>query len=258
VRKYTFQDLRSCDQYKTKINALYVYGHQKNPEQPESFPRDVIQDVSGLQIQHVVLVNLSTVAEVVDAIGGVDIEVERSFEDKKFPREGVDVMKERDPNILFETVSFNKGVEHMSGDRALKYIRSRQSMDEIEGTDEARIVRQQRALRAIAAAVFSPNTLRDPIKTGTMFLIYQKSFARMMPISEIAAMAHALLNRTANTKPDESPLTFLSRSLSIQDGKNVGVIVHPPTTKYSGQWVYAPVDPTWKGVREEVRRFHEE
>lgn len=246
------------DAYKTKINALYVYGRQRNADQPEAFPRDVIQEVTGLQIQHIVPVHLSTVAEVVDAMGGVDIDIERSFEDKKFPREGVDVAKERNPNVLYETISFAKGVEHMSGNRVLQYIRSRQSTDEVEGTDEGRVVRQQRALRVIASAVFSPDTLRNPTKTGALYLVYQNAFARMLPVSEIVATAHALLSRMASVQANESPFTFISRSLSIKDEKNVGVIVHPPTARYSGQWVYIPVDPTWKGVQEEVRRFHEE
>ena len=117
------------DSLKTKVNALYYYGQQTNPDDGITLLSSVISEITGFPIDYYVLVNMDSVKSVIDAIGGVPVNVERTFEDKLYPRE-VD-LSSKDPSVLYETVRFEKGLQTMDGTTALQFIRSRHSEDEI-------------------------------------------------------------------------------------------------------------------------------
>lgn len=242
--------------YRTKINALYFYGSQRTPENPTLFPQVVVQEITGVPTQHVVIINLETVAQIIDALGGVDIEIERSFVDEEFPRSGVDVATVHDPQLLFERVEFIQGVEHMDGARALIFIRSRHSKDLVEGTDEARILRQQKVLQAMMAKLFSPSILRDPQAAGRLYALYKAQFAQSVPFDQVVGIMHTLANRVITLRSFPG-LSIQRSTLSIRNEGNEGVLYHPNPRLFGGQWVYVPVDPTWSGVKQEIQGFYE-
>ena len=159
------------DEYKTKVNALYYYGKQKDPEHPELFPKEVIEKITGIPIHHVYELRLNSLAAMIDAAGGIDIEVKKGFTDPLFPRSGIDVSTERDPEKLYETVSFEQGKEHMTGARALQYIRSRHSDDLEMGTDDARSMRQQEVVLSLISS------MKQEIKIGNEVQVYNKGEA---------------------------------------------------------------------------------
>ena len=110
-------------------------------------------DVLGIPIHYNVTINFEVFKQIVDTLGGIDVEIENTFTDSEYPIEG----KEDDPVIAnrYETVTFTKGLEKMNGERALKYVRSRHG-DGAEGTDFARSKRQQKVILAIKDKLMSP------------------------------------------------------------------------------------------------------
>lgn len=231
--------------YKTKVNAFYQYGRDKYPEEPERYTREIVEEITGVKIHHTFVVRIGDLETLIDALGGIDVEVPRSFEDPLFPREGVDVAVVRDPALLYETVAFEAGVEHMSGKRAMQYIRSRHSTDRIEGTDDARARRQQDVMMAVAKRITSPDVFLRPKRMGALYLWYQETYGNVFSAAELVSTAKALV-------PVANMLSFRPRSVSIQEQGNDGTIYHPRAL-LQGQWVYLPVDPTWKAFGEEVR-----
>ncbi|MBI5151244.1 MAG: LCP family protein [Candidatus Pacebacteria bacterium] len=248
------------DAYKTKINALYHYGFDRYPDNPTQFPQEVLQVLLGIPIHHVVVLKLSTVAEIIDSLGGIDVEIDRGFTDELFPRSGVDVATVRDPAVLYETIQFKKGVEHMSGDRALKYIRSRHSNDLLEGTDDARVARQQKVIQAVMTAVMNRKTLLNPRVIGKLYAVYAREFQQAIPLEEGVSVLHSLIRSNMQTKTLPQPLKLTKYALSIREQEKPGVLYHPfnrqGSTTYGNQWVYLPIDPSWKGVQSEVRGFY--
>lgn len=245
------------DAYKTKINALYHYGFIQTPDDPSAFVKKVVQEIIGVPVHNVLVLKLSTVAEIIDVLGGLDIEVKRSFEDKLFPKAGVDVMAVRDPKLLYETVQFTQGIEHMSGERALVYLRSRHSTDEVEGTDEGRIARQKQVIQALMSAMMKTEFITNPTKLGKLYAIYTRDFERSLEIEDGVATLRALLESmsTQNT----SQISFTQKTLSIQEKGRRGVLYHPSNLKlYGGQWVYVPVKVDFSAVKQEVQTFYEE
>jgi LCP family protein required for cell wall assembly len=99
-----------------------------------------VRSISGMQIHHVLYVNLLGFQRVVDALGGVDMCV-------PYPM--------KDPLTLLDIPA---GCQHFDGRTALAYVRTRhQPCDTVP--DFARISRQQQFLRAVIAKVLRPGEL---------------------------------------------------------------------------------------------------
>jgi len=222
--------------YKTKINALYTYGIDKNPDQPFTFPEQVIEEMTGVKIDYSFVITLEQLAELIDLMGGVEIEIEQGFTDKKFPRSDVDITVEHDPAKLYETVTFEKGTEVMSGERALKYIRSRHSGDD-QGTDIARSQRQQQVLNAlINQASEQQNIFLNPGTLGKLYHFYDKNMSQYLPSQDVAALFYAIKGQLRS-------LSFATHSLPIVPENENGIIYHPdPAPAYQNQWVYLVKD----------------
>lgn len=178
--------------YQTKINALYSYGKERYPENPAQFPKEVVEEMAGIPIHHTVVVTLDQLQTLIDMVGGVEINVPEAFTDTEFPRSGVDVTIVRDPAILYETVSFEAGPQHMDGETALKYIRSRKSEGD-QGTDQARGNRQQQVISSLAEKLIAIRSYwKTPRLAGELFKLYQKDFGASLPLTEALTSAKSL------------------------------------------------------------------
>ncbi|HEX7017966.1 MAG TPA: LCP family protein, partial [Patescibacteria group bacterium] len=185
------RDLWSAE-YQTKINALYFYGQERNPNEPAAFPTEVIQELTGVQLHHTLVLSMEQVGLLIDLIGGIEVEVPQSFTDPQFPRPEVDVTVERDPAKLYQTVSFEQGTEHMTGERALQFIRSRHAEGE-EGSDVARSHRQQLVIQSLMRSLLDKKLLANPEKLGQLYRFYQENFAAALPMTEAIATAKTLV-----------------------------------------------------------------
>ena len=81
--------------------------------------------------------------KLIDEFGGVTIDVERDLVDPEFPIRGKEYVFPIENR--YEILRINAGVQHMDGELALKYARSRHALG-IEGSDFARSKRQQKIL----------------------------------------------------------------------------------------------------------------
>ena len=222
------------EKYLTKINALYVYGDQFYPGQPEKLTAEVVSELSGLPIHHTFVVSLDMVAQLIDTVGGVEVAIPESFTDSQFPRSDVPI-DSTDPAILYETVTFEQGTEVLSSARALQYIRSRKSASEEQGTDLARSQRQQQVITALFKKITSPAVLTNNKVLGQLLLWYQTHFAGEMALSEAVATARYLLPYILGRSQS---IQVESYSLSVYPDTTAGVIEHPNPRLYQNNWVY--------------------
>jgi len=221
------------DDYKTKINALYEYGKERNPEDPTTFPKEVIAQIANQKIDYVLVISLDQLAEIIDLLGSITINVEKGFIDEKFPRADVDITTERDPAKLYETVEFHAGSQSMDGATALKYIRSRNSVDSNFGNDLDRSLRQQQVISAIIEKISNPKLFwYYPHLAGEMLRFYIKNFDQYLKFEEAASIGIIMFR-------NQSGIELNSASLSIYPNDDNGVIEHPDNlTPYDNQWVY--------------------
>ncbi|MBP7768622.1 LCP family protein [Candidatus Woesebacteria bacterium] len=221
-------------EYKTKINALYAYGKDRYPGHPEQFPTEVLQQMTGVTINHTVVISIGTLSELIDLLGGIEVVVPTSFTDIQFPRSDVNIQVERDPKKLYETVAFSQGTEVMTGERALQYIRSRHSEGDT-GTDIDRGLRQQQVIDGILKKAQSKELLTNPVVLGKLYAWYAHHFATAITPEEIIATGKALY-------PHRETITHKSTDLTVFPKDPTGTISNPPIKKYN-QWVYEVRDP---------------
>ena len=141
-----------------KINAVNAYAEQSHPGQGARQTADAFEQLFGIKIDRVIKVDFQAFADVVDSLGGVDVNVEKSFVDHEYPTE----------NDGWQTVSFQQGMQRMDGAHALMYARSRHGSNG-EGSDFARSRRQQILMVAIKEKMLSLGTISNPQKLMKLY-----------------------------------------------------------------------------------------
>ena len=116
-----------------KINAAYAYGGHKLSE-------STVEDLLGVRIDHYIIINTHSFQRIIDALGGIDINVEKRmyYEDPW----------DDDGGLL---IDLQPGMQHMDGKTAVTYVRYRD-----EEGDIGRIDRQQKFMKAVMEKVTSP------------------------------------------------------------------------------------------------------
>jgi LCP family protein required for cell wall assembly len=147
-----------------KINSLYMIGEQVQKDNGLPYLKSAVESYTGQNINYFVLVNFKAFIEVIDAMGGIDVNVENTFTDYSFP-----------DLPAGQALHFDQGVQHMDGTTALRFVRSRHSYDNGEGSDFARARRQQRVVEAVKSKVVSSETLLNPTTLFNMISALQNN-----------------------------------------------------------------------------------
>lgn len=223
--------------YQTRINALYYYGLENKPNDPLDFPTQTLSELTGIDIDHTLLIEIDALEELIDLVGGVEISIEEGFTDPLFPRKDVDVSIETDPAILYESIVFEEGQEKMDGNRAMQYMRSRNSGDD-QGNDLARGKRQQIVLEALLRQIFNLDfLLNEPEKVGQLYRFYLDHFAQSLSVNEAGRIAVSWLIIHNEDEEIFAP-KFISFEIPVYPEDTDGLIYNPPLWQSQWQWIY--------------------
>jgi LCP family protein required for cell wall assembly len=114
-----------------------------------------IRSFTGINVNHVIVVNFADFKDLIDALGGVDVNVPKPIRSNRF-----DCPYPTQARCsAWQGWRFHKGTQHMSGERALIYSRIRENMLDPSETDITRGARQQSVIEAVASRFTSPTTL---------------------------------------------------------------------------------------------------
>lgn len=233
-----------------KINTAYHYGEEKKKDGGLILAKSAVEEVVGQPVHYAWLIDFSGFKKVIDLIGGVDIFVENSFIDNLYPIVGKeDDLCGGDPQFKcrYEKLQFEKGLQHMDGDRALKYVRSRMAAGE-EGTDFARGRRQQQVIAALKNKLLQPSIFWQNLK-------------------QVKELSAAFDEATDTDMKLSKQILFFKSFLSLQDQKIrkivldsgdeekkiKGFLVNPPLWQYNGEWVLIPR--SGEGNFEEIYKY---
>ncbi|WP_084327950.1 LCP family protein [Intrasporangium oryzae] len=117
-----------------KLNASYAWGGAPLLVQ-------TMQNMLGIQIDHVAMLGFEGFKRMTDAVGGVDVEVEEA--------------SQGDGKV------FTQGIQHMDGETALVFVRQRKMLSE---GDISRGRRQLAFIKALMLKTLSKDTLTDPLR----------------------------------------------------------------------------------------------
>ncbi len=135
-----------------KINNALAFGTEMDyPGGGEALLTKVVGDVTGLPIHYYARIDFEGFRKAIDDLGGIDVYIDNTFTDASYPNY----------SYGYQTVKFTKGWEHMNGERALQFARSRHGCCG-EGSDFARSKRQQKILLAMKNKFFSINSVANP------------------------------------------------------------------------------------------------
>ena len=132
-----------------RINTANVYGSL--PGDPDGGPAllaSTIEASFGIPIDGYLMVDFRAFEEIVDTLGGIEVDVPKALHDTRYPdpRPG-------DPHA-FKTIHFDPGLQQMDGARALEYARSRMSTSDFD-----RAKRQQQVVLAIRERALSARAI---------------------------------------------------------------------------------------------------
>lgn len=193
-----------------KINSANAFGESKNSGTGPELTKTVIQNTFNIPIHYYVRVDFSAFEELIDTVGGITVNVEKSFTDPRYPIPG----KEDALPISsrYKTLKFESGVQTMNGKTALEYARSRHGNNG-EGNDYARSKRQQKVLLAIKEKLMSfqvlvnPSTINDILSTLDSHILTDLSLSQMMSLAGVGRELNT--NEIINLTLDDSPTGYL-------------------------------------------------
>ncbi|NCO23374.1 hypothetical protein COW09_01275 [bacterium (Candidatus Moisslbacteria) CG12_big_fil_rev_8_21_14_0_65_36_11] len=160
-----------------KINSAYALGltHRGDGSRLTS---EVVSNVFEEPINYYARIDFNLFKEIVDALGGIEINVEREFSDYQFPG----------PNFTYQVVSFKAGPQVMDGEKALQYVRSRHGTNN-EASDFARSARQQRIILAIKDKIIKNELLKKPKGIFELYNLFNKDVETNLKVGEIIKLA---------------------------------------------------------------------
>ena len=155
--------LHNTTGYKDKLTHAGIYGVNMSIA--------TIEDLLDIDINYYVRVNFSTLVDVVDTIGGIDINSDRTFK----PHTG--------------SMTIYKGINHMDGATALAYARERYAYEE---GDRHRVANQQDVITAIIKKLTSSKTLLT--KYTSILDSISKSFQTNLEMDDLSSIARLQLS----------------------------------------------------------------
>lgn len=252
----------------SKINAAYEFGEQKKRGGGLTLAKATVYEILNQPVNYAFRVDFSGFVQIVDQLGGLDIEVEQTFDDYNYPIPGkesdlcnksedelkaIEATMSANPTIVpvteifpcrVEHLHFEKGQQHMDGKATLKYVRSRQA-EGLEGTDFARSRRQQKVLLALRDKGLSAGVLLNPLKLIQISQTLGKSIDTDIQSNEY----DDFVKLAQKMRGAEIKNAVIDQGDEQED--RPGLLINPPVSFY-GAWVLSPRTGDFKEIQEYV------
>lgn len=276
----------------SKANAVYQSGMPQN--NGLGLAKTIMGNILGIPIHYVLRVDFRGFTQAVDALGGIDVVIDNSFDDYNYPIEGrendlcgyeekeIDVSQDQaqqlglepgkqkvfmapDGSIAsnsakedmgakyftcrYEHLIFRKGLTHMDGSIALKYVRSRHGTNG-EGSDFARSRRQEKVISAIRNKVLSFETLSNPAKISELISSFGRSIDTDISLKDMPEL-YKLSQKVADTHTfvlDDSP------KAGLPNGRT-SLLTHPLRNEYGGAYVLVSLDDDFSLIQGYIKKI---
>ena len=165
-----------------KINSIHAYAEKAEEGSGGTKTIEAMGELLDTPINYYVSIDFDGFADIIDELGGIEIEVENTFDDYTYPAAG----QQDNPNYYarYEHLHFDAGKQTMNGTTALKYARSRHAYG-IEGSDFARAKRQQLVLEAVKNKLLSSSTLLNPITVAKLVNKFSQNISTNLEVWEM-------------------------------------------------------------------------
>lgn len=226
---------------RTKLNSIYYWGNQKTQGGGLILAKSTVEQIVGVPVHYGAVVDFSGFQKIINVLGGIKVEVERSFIDERYPIAGKenDDCGGEDEEFLcrYEVIRFEAGTQTMDGETALKFARSRNAEGE-EGTDFARAARQEKVLTSITNKALSRGILLNPKKVIDVVNAVLDSMETDINLSVAAILARKV---------------FEARDVVVTKVLPEELLENPPkSSRFDNLYVFIPKGETWEQVHQWV------
>jgi LCP family protein required for cell wall assembly len=182
---------------RTKINAVYEYAEQKKAGDGALAVREMVGQVLGINISNFAILDFTGIKQIVDAIGGIEVNVPKALDDPLYPATDM---------IHYDPLYVKSGPQTMNGEMALKYSRSRETT-----TDFDRSMRQQIVIGAIKKKSLSLGVLTSPTKVTNIITALGNHFKTDLQIDN----SRQLINIYQKITPENTKGYTLDTSTAL-------------------------------------------
>ncbi|MFH1186878.1 MAG: LCP family protein [Candidatus Levyibacteriota bacterium] len=236
---------------KNKINVAYAEGESKRKGGGLVLAEAVVSKILKKDIDYGLRIDFNGFVKAVDLLNGLDIDVEKNFDDYEYPIEGKenDLCGHEEEELgelatassqleafpcRYKHLHFDKGVQYMDGEKALEYVRSRHAIGS-EGSDFARSRRQEKIIKAFKDKIFSLQFLANPGKLFNLYSIVRESIDTDIKDTEFDDFVR-LLEKVKEAKIQNSII-----DIGDEKTKREGLLINPELSEeYDYQWVLIP------------------
>lgn len=203
-----------------KINALYSMGIINKVG--VSWLANKVSEITWQSINYYAVIDFSGFKYIVNALGGVEVDVEKNIYDNKYPTN----------NYGYTVFSLKKWVQNLDGATALKYARSRHSTSDMD-----RSRRQQKLIAAIKSKAFSLNIITNPQKINELIQATNKNISTNLTVGDIVKLGTQFGNidkkniRSYNINAD----CYVYTKCSVG-----GYLYQPSMAYFGGSWAIIP------------------
>lgn len=164
-----------------RINSLYGMGRSNGLG--VNLLASKIAEITGQSIDHYLIIDFSGFKQIVDTLGGIEIDVPSNLTDYQYPTD----------NWGYTTFSVRKWLQTFNGDTALKYARSRHSTSDFDRSE-----RQQLLIKAIKNKALSAGFVTNPEKMGELFDTVTNNLDTDLTLRDISSFALKLKDIDSN------------------------------------------------------------
>jgi polyisoprenyl-teichoic acid--peptidoglycan teichoic acid transferase len=158
-----------------RINTAFVYGSTgNNPAGGAALAMATVEYNLGVHIDHYILVDFAAFINGINALGGIDIFVPVTINDTMFP----------DMNYGYDPFYIEAGQQHIDGETALKYARTR-----YQDSDFARAGRQQQILLATRQKALSLGVPEMIRRAPTLYRQVEQGVRTDLSLQELISLA---------------------------------------------------------------------
>jgi len=198
----------------SRINEVYFTAkeyYKGDSEKAITYMKDKIEGFLGTTIQYYGKIDFEGFKEIIDSIGGIDINVPEAIYDPLYPK---------GETGLYETFQIEKGQQHMDGETALKYARSRHTTSDFDRSN-----RQQEIIYAIKEKMLSSNTVFSKDKITKILDVIKKNIETNITADEIF---------TLGTYANKISKDMIVQRLIHDDPSKCGGLLYTPEKQFYG------------------------
>lgn len=272
------------EETKHKLNAAYDTGEKKDGGL--NFTKKIVGDILGIPIHYGVRVDFGGFEKAIDSVGGIGVEVEKSFDDYLYPITGkekdlcgfreeekeftqeeakalnIEPGKRRvfiapDGKIATDSAQENKGVKYFSC--RYEHISFKKGVTLMDGKTALKYVRSRHGTNGEGSDFARSKRQQQVLEAFRSKVLSLETLANPSRIKE-------LISEFGESFETDIPVINIlefyklskkmtrSQNIVIDDSKEIGLLINPPYKDYGGAYVLIPKNGNFDKIHEYVKK----